>query len=52
MTKEIWKDIKGYYIKEDNKRKYIKNKEDVEEIESYIKYFKDRLEGRYIKEGD
>lgn len=50
--KAIYKNIKGYYIKEDNKRKYIKNKEDVEEIESYIKYFKDRLEGRYIKEGD
>lgn len=47
--KAIYKNSKGYYIKEDNKRKYIQNEE---EIESYIKYFKNRLEGRYIKEGD
>ena len=39
--KAIYKNNKGYYIKQDNKRKYLNN---VEEIEQAIKKFKELLE--------
>lgn len=38
--KAIYKNNKGYYIKEDNKRVYLKN---IEEIENIIKEFKEIL---------
>ena len=37
----IYKNSKGYYIKQDNKRKYLDN---VEEIEQVIKEFKEILD--------
>ena len=37
----IYKNSKGYYIKQDNKRKYLA---DIEEIENAIKEFKKLLE--------
>lgn len=39
--KAIYKNNKGYYIKKDNKRKYLDN---VEEIEQVIKKFKEILD--------
>ena len=39
--KAIYKNNKGYYIKKDNKRKYLDN---VEEIEKVIKEFKEILD--------
>ena len=39
--KAIYKNNKGYYIKQDNKRKYLA---DIEEIENAIKEFKRLLE--------
>lgn len=38
--KAIYKNNKGYYIKQDNKRKYLDN---IEEIEQVIKEFKEIL---------
>ena len=38
--KAIYKNNKGYYIKQDNKRKYLDN---IEEIEQAIKKFKELL---------
>lgn len=39
----IYKNSKGYYIKQDNKRKYLDN---TEEIEQAIKEFKEFLEDK------
>lgn len=39
--KAIYKNNKGYYIKKDNKRKYL---DDIEEIEQVIKEFKEILD--------
>lgn len=39
--KAIYKNNKGYYIKEDNKRTYLTN---IEEIENVMKEFKEFLE--------
>ena len=39
--KAIYKNNKGYYIKQDNKRKYLNN---IDEIEEKIKEFKEVLE--------
>ena len=39
--KAIYKNNKGYYIKQENKRKYLDN---IEEIEQIIKEFKEILE--------
>lgn len=41
--KAIYKNNKGYYIKQDNKRKYLA---DIEEIENAIKEFKKLLENK------
>lgn len=40
-SKAIYKNNKGYYIKQENKRKYLDN---IEEIEQIIKEFKEILE--------
>lgn len=42
-SKAIYRNTKGYYIKENNKRKYLVN---VEEIEQIIKKFKKLLEDK------
>ena len=41
--KAIYKNNKGYYIKQDNKRKYLDN---IDEIEGAIKEFKELLEDK------